>query len=62
MPKNYYLSQLYKHIDQPTLTFSFRGIINWMRSWAIVCEQGINAERIKELKRRKENELLDWKR
>jgi len=66
MPKNYYLKQLYKHTDQPTLTFAFRGTINWMRALAIVCEQSINDESIKEfstdVKRRKENELLDWKR
>ena len=42
MLKNYYLSQLYKHTDQPTLTFAFRGTINWMRALAIVCEETIS--------------------
>ena len=67
MLKNYYLYyQLYKHTNQSTLTFAFRGIINWMKALVIVCEQSINDESIKEfstdVKRRKENELLDWKR
>lgn len=65
MPKNYYLNQLYKHTDQPTLTFAFRGTINWMRALAIVCEENISNESIKEyyksVKRRKENDVLDLK-
>jgi len=65
MPKNYYLKQLYKHTNQPTLTFAFRGTINWMRALAIVCEQKISDESIKEfykdVQRRKENDVLDLK-
>lgn len=65
MPKNYYLNQLYKHTDQPTLTFAFRGTINWMRALAIVCEEKITDETIKEfykdVQRRKENDVLDLK-
>ena len=65
MPKNYYLSQLYKHTDQPTLTFAFRGTIHWMRALAIVCEKKISDESVKEFYKdvqiRKENDILDLK-
>jgi len=65
MPKNYYINQLYKHTDQPTLAFAFRGTINWMRALAIVCEKKISDESIKEfykdVQRRKEKDVLDLK-
>ena len=65
MPKNYYLNQLYEYTDQPTLTFAFRGTVNWMRALAIVCEEKVTNETIKsfyeDIQRRKENDRLDLK-
>ena len=65
MTKNWYLNQLYKNTNQPTLTFAFRGTINWMRALAIVCEEDINNKSIQkfynEVNRRKDNNISDLK-
>ena len=60
---NWYLKKLYEETDQPTLTFAFRGTVNWMRGLAIVCDNNISDEKIqefyKDVKKRKENSKAD---
>ena len=63
--KNWYLNQLYKETNQPTLTFAFNGTINWMRALSIVCREEINIISIKsfyqKVDKRKQNIKLDIK-